>query len=212
MENLEQGSIKIDNWIVVGFATENTPYELELSTHLLPSLEKLNIPHYIEIVENKGSWLKNVAEKPAVIYRALEKFPDKNIVVLDADSELLEYPKLFNEIPEEYDLALHILDWDTWYLNNSHIKEVLSGTMWIRNNERMKTICKLWYDKTIQSYMWEQKILAEVLEQQKINIFDLPLEYCYINSLPDGKEPHIKIENPIIKHFQASRQHKRKIR
>jgi len=212
MTIFEQGSIKVDNWIVTAFVTEDTPYELELATHLLPSLEKLNIPHYIEVIENKGSWLKNVAEKPATIYRALEKYPGKNLVVLDSDSEIITYPKLFNEIPEDCDIALHVLDWDKWYNNNSHVKEVLSGTLFLHNTDKVKNMVKAWYEEASKNEQWEQKCLAKIIEQQNIKIFELPLSYCYISSLPGGKEPLIKIDNPIIVHFQASRRFKKLIK
>jgi hypothetical protein len=119
--------VKLDNSIVSAFATENTPYELILSTQLLPSLDKIGLKYHIEIIENKGSWLKNVAQKPLTILHTMEKYPSYNIVSLDADSEVLQFPKLFNEISDEYDLALHTLDWDSWYKNGSHIKETLSG-------------------------------------------------------------------------------------
>lgn len=212
LTEIEKGNIKVDNWLVVAFVTADTPYELELSTHLLPSLEKLKISHYIEVIENKKDWIKNVAEKPVVIYRAMEKFPGKNVVVLDADSEVLEYPKLFNEIPEEYNIGLHILDWNSWYRNNTNVKEILSGTMFLRNNDTIKEILKEWYHRATSEMKWEQKCLADVLKEKNIKVYELPLSYCYISSLPDGKEPHIIIDNPIIKHFQASRKLKKLVR
>lgn len=211
--HLEQGMIKMDNFIISAFCTAETPYELILSTQLLPSLDKIGLKYNIEVVENRGSWLKNVAQKPLTILHTMEKFLSYNVVALDADSEVLEFPTLFTEIPEEYDLALHTLDWSTWYQNDSDVKEVLSGTVWIRNNEKMRDFVKEWYLRAETVQEWEQKILAKLLVERKdVKIFPLPLEYCYISSLPDGSIPHIKIENPIIRHFQASRQLRKKIR
>jgi hypothetical protein len=208
---LEEGKIRVQDWIVVAFATIDTPYEFELSQHLLPSLEKLNIAYHIEVVENKRNWLKNVAQKPKVIYSAMEKYPSKNIVCLDADSEILEYPKLFNEIPENYNIALHILDWNYWYRNNSNVKEILSGTIFLRNNIETKEVVGEWYHRAMNSSIWEQKCLEAIIKEKNIPIYELPLEYCYINSLPGNKEPFIKIDNPVIKHFQASRKYRKLI-
>jgi hypothetical protein len=213
MVELEQGSIKIDNFIVSAFVTENTPYELVLSTQLLPSLDKIGLKYHIEVVENKGSWVKNVAQKPLTILHVMEEYPSYNIVSLDADCEVRNFPKLFTEISEEYDLALHTLDWDSWYNYDSHVKEVLSGTMWIRNNDKMKAFVKEWYVRAETAGIWEQKVLSQILEERKdVKVFPLPLEYCYIATLPDGKEPNIKIENPVIIHYQASRKLKRQLR
>jgi len=210
----EQGNIKIDNCIVSAFVSENSPYELILSTQLLPSLDKLGLKYHIEVVENRGSWIKNVAQKPLSILRTMEKFPSYNIIVLDADSEVLSYPKLFNEIPEDVDIAFHTLNWDFWYKNNSHIMEVLSGTMFIRNSEKMRDFVREWYVRAETAQEWEQKVLAKLLEERKesIKIFPLPLNYCWISSLPDGKEPYIKCDNIVIKHNAASRKYKRLIK
>jgi hypothetical protein len=202
----------LKGWIVVAFCSIDSPYEFELSQHLLPSLEKLGIPHHIDVTENKGSWIRNVAEKPAVIYRALEKYPHKDLVVLDADSEILEYPKLFDEIPEEYDLALHTLDWNSWYRNGSNVKEVLSGTMFIRNTPQMKDLAAKWYNLASDYSTWEQKCLDKVIKEMNIKVFPLPIEYCWIQSLPDGSGPFIKCDNKVVVHFQSSRKYKRLIK
>ena len=103
------------SWIVAGFCTVNTPYEEEIKTRLIPSLQKHNIQYYIEALQNKGNWKHNVAYKPKVLYHALEKNPFNNVVGLDADCEVLEYPSLFDNIPLEYDIALHKLD--SYYKN-----------------------------------------------------------------------------------------------
>jgi hypothetical protein len=211
--HLEQGMIKMDSFIISAFCTAETSYEMILATQLLPSLDKLGLKYHIEVVENQGSWLKNVAQKPLTILHTMEKYPSYNIVSLDADSEVLSYPKLFNEIPEDVDIAFHTLNWDFWYKNNSHVMEVLSGTIFIRNNEKMGEFVKEWYLRAETVCEWEQKVLAKLLEERKecIKVFPLPLEYCYISSLPDGKEPHIKCDNVVIKHNQASRYLKKKI-
>lgn len=213
INNLELGNIKINNWIVSAFCTADTPYELILSTQLLPSLDKFGLKYHIEVVENQGSWLKNVAQKPLTILHTMEKYPSYNIVALDADSEVLEFPKLFNEIPEECDIALHTLDWDSWYKNGSHVMEILSGTLWIRNNEKMRGFVKEWYLLAEGSHTWEQKVLSKLIEERKdIKVFPLPISYCWIATLPDGKPPHIQCDDIIVRHNQASRVMKKQIK
>lgn len=199
--------------IYASFTTKDTPYEIELLEHLLPSLKKLELPYHIEYLVSQGSWLKNVAMKPLAILNTMKKFLDKNIVFLDVDAEVKSYPELFDEIPSEYDIAVHALDWNTWYQNASNTKEVLSGTVWIRNTEKMRDFVADWYEGALKDCIWEQKKLEELLLQRKeIVVYPLPLEYVYISSLPDGREPFVKIENPIIVHYAASRRYKRLIR
>jgi hypothetical protein len=208
---LEQGIMKFDNWIIVAFATEKSPYEQSMKELLIPSLEKLNIPYHIEVIESQGSWLKNVAQKPRIILNALEKYPVKNIVSVDVDAEILSYPSLFNNIPKEYDFACHILSWKEWYKHEIDNKEVLSGTVFMRNCDKMKELATKWYELATNSFEWEQKCLDKALKELNIPIYHLPIEYCYIKTLPDGKEPYIKI-NPVILHHQHSRKYKRFIR
>jgi len=206
--------VKLDLLIVSAFITANTPYELLIANQLIPSLDKIGLKYRVEAIENQGSWLKNVANKPLTILHTMEEYQSYNILSLDADCEVLQFPKLLTEIPEEYDIALHTLDWDTWYQNNSHVKEVLSGTVWFRNNDKMREFVREWYRRAKSAEVWEQKVLAKLLEERKdtIKIYPLPLDYCYISTLPDGKAPHIKIDNPIVVHHQASRTLKKQIR
>jgi len=204
--------MKIDNWIIVSFVTHNTPYEKVLAQYLLPSLDKLKLPHHIEVIENQGSWLKNVAQKPKVILNALEKYPHLNIVCLDADSEILSYPELFNQIPDEYDIALHKLNWRTFYGHDVDRQEILSGSLWLRNNDKIKDLVTQWYLEATKSFEWEQKVLEKLLLKNiDIKVFELPLSYCFITTLPDGSKPKVEC-NPVIQHNQVSRYLKRQIR
>lgn len=205
--------VKLDNLIVSAFVTAASPYELILSTQLLPSLDKIGLKYHIEVMENRGSWLKNVAQKPLTILHTMEQYPNLNVVGLDADCEVLQFPKLFTEIPKEYDIAFHTLNWDTWYGYTNHVTEVLSGTIWIRNNEKMRQFVKEWYLLSDTATLWEQKCLQKLLELKKdsIKVFDLPISYCYISSLPDGRKPLVECD-PIIIHHQASRKYRKKLR
>lgn len=201
--------VKLDNILVSAFVTEGSQYELILASQLLPSLDKIGLKYNIEVMENRGSWLKNVAQKPLTILHTMEKFQSYNIISLDADCEVVNYPTLFTEIPDDCDIALHILDWDSWYGYTNHIKEVLSGTMWIRNTEKMRQFVKEWYLLSDTAEMWEQKCLSRLLEAKKeIKLYELPVSYCYIKTLPDGREPTVKCE-PVIVHHQASRKYKK---
>lgn len=196
-------------WMVISYYTEDTPYEEVMNQFLLPSLKKFNIPHYIFKVQTQGSWYKNTAMKPALLMQAMEMFPDYDLVFLDADATIEQYPSLFDSVSLGTDLMVHYLDWNTWYKNNSDIKELLSGTMYISNNTKTKLMCMDWYNEATQTNEWEQKILDKVLKRGKFTIEELPLEYIYIKTMPNGKEPFIKIENPVIVHHQVSRQLKK---
>lgn len=206
-------------FIIGAFYTEDTPYKDVCDRYLLDSLKEYNFSAMIYSRLNKGSWLKNVAEKPAVILEMLEfmskteGYQDKALVFLDVDATIEKYPVLFDELLEDVDFAYHNLEWKTWYNRpNCDTLELLSGTLFLRNNDRVKNLLTDWYSRAIITNKWEQKVLEEVIkEHPEIKTYVLPLAYCYINSLPNGKEPYVKCD-PVILHHQVSRKLKRIIK
>jgi hypothetical protein len=198
------------NFKIVSYYTEDTPYEQIAHKHLIPSLQKLNLDYEIDVVKNYGTWYKNTAHKGQFILNKLEKY--KRIVWVDVDAEVLKYPKLFDEISDEYDIAIHYLSWNRWYgyNNNKDVNELLTGTMYFKDSHLMRVVCKKWHEIASKTNIWEQKVLQKVIKSYNLKIYELPLEYIYMNSRPRGEPPLIKLD-PVILHHQASREWKRKI-
>ena len=200
------------SWIVVCFFTKNTPYEDVANKYLIKSLEKLGIFHVVYEVLNNGDWLENIAYKPEIILKAMNKFPDKDIVYLDADSIVCKYPDLFDKISPEIDIAYHLLDWDTWYCNNTGHKEVFNSTIFLRNNEQTKEFVGKWMAETIDSpktgehLVFDELIKQDMKNHKTLNHYNLPLTYAYINSMPNGTKPNTYIKNPVITCYQKSRE------
>ena len=194
---------------ICSFYTEDTPYQDVIEKYLLASATKYNIDVRVLIAPNYHHWGKNVAQKPLMILKLLDEGID-NIVFVDADATLEQYPQLFSDIPEAYDIAFHTLDWNTWYRNKSNIKELLTGTMFFRNRPIVKQLCYEWYEKAQDGSRWEQQILQDIITKYPLKIYNLPLEYIYINTLPRGQEPYVKIDKPVILHHQVSRILKRR--
>ena len=198
------------NFIICVYATDNTPYIQIAQQQVLNSLEKLKIPHEFSKVQNFGSWKLNTAYKATFAMNMLNKHTDKNIVLLDADCRVFEYPSLFDFIPQQYNIAAHILDWATWYKNGTTTREFLTGTLILRNNNRTRQLVAKWIEGCEANVnTWEQKVLTQVIIENKEKIYELPLDYCYINSMPDGRQPNVIVEKPVIVHYQASRELKR---
>lgn len=203
----------MSNFVVCIFATRDTAYTSIAETTIIPSLKEFNISYSYSVVPNLGSWNKNTSYKATFALEMLNKYPTSNIVLLDVDCKIASYPHLFDAIPDNFNVAAHVLDWATWYQNGTTTKEFLTGTLFLRNSERTRLLVQQWIDdcaKDINS--WEQKVLANVLVRNQEKILVLPLEYCYINSLPDGRQPNIIVEKPVIFHYQASRELKRTLK
>lgn len=193
---------------VVSWYTLNTPYKEVLDTHLLPSLAKLEIPFKIYPMDKKDNWRENTNLKSLVIEKAMEEI-ESDILVVDADCKINCYPTLLDKIPKEFDAGLFHLDWAEWYGHTQGKKELCSGTIFLRNRVATKKLINDWKTLTQRNNnkLVDQRFLELALKMNKnLKIYDLPITYCWITSLPDGSEPKIdKPENVVIEQYQASR-------
>jgi len=183
------------DFIVCGFVTRNTCYEKIVKKYLLKSLKQFDIPFHIEQTKDLGSWIRNTSQKPSVILKCLDMFPDKNIVYLDADCSIKAYPSLFNEIPEEYDMGVHYLDLKKYY--DTDKEELLSSVLFLRNKPRTYNLIKKWKERCGRGIFWEQRELEKIVEKEKIDIYELPFNYSHILSLPKSRA-YVKFIPPTI--------------
>lgn len=194
---------------IYSFVTIDSPYEEVVKKYLLASAQKLNLEVQVLKAPNYHNWWMNVAQKPLMILKLLNEGKD-NIVFLDADATIESFPSLFDNIPDEIDLAYHTLHWNSWYNRpNDTTTELLSGTIFLRNRPEVKRLCTEWYEKAKDGGVWEQKILEQVIKKYDLKIYDLPISYTWINSLPGNKEPYVKCDDIVIRHYQVSRNIKR---
>jgi len=187
----------MNKFIVVSYYTKGTGYQKE-AAKLEASLMKYGIPYYIATIPNLGSWLKNTHFKGVFMKNILEKFFDVDIVWTDADSVFHSYPKLFDII--DCDIALHFRNW------RPRPGELLIGTIYHRNNEKIRTLINNWIRFNKKNQMRRAQLNFEsVFKQNKKNldVFKLPIEYCCI--FDDEKRSQIR---PTVEHFQASRKYK----
>ena len=194
---------------IVSFYTVGTVYAEVAHQYLMPSIQKLQLKSDIRGILSLGSWQKNTSYKPKFILEMLDHGLN-DLVFVDSDATITTYPELFDKIPSNFDFAVHTLDKNAWYgLDYGQDKyELLTGTLFVRNNQRARKILNLWIQNCENTTMWEQRVLQNLVEEYEIPIYPLPLGYCYINSLPDGTKPRIKIDNPTIIHHQVSRKYK----
>jgi len=186
--------------VFVSFFTKGTWYEEEV-IRLIRTLSKFGLDYDITSVQDKGSWSANVRYKPTILRKALDRYSPRPVVFLDADAEVVSYPKLFDGL--DTDLAVHRVTWGDY--KNSWLKkpqEVLSGTLFMRKTERIDKIIDEWKAQctTKPLNIWEQKLLQSIIGD---NFYQLPPEYCTIFDLM-GRW----IREPVIVHNQASRRYR----
>ena len=202
--------------LFISYVTKETVYELISTEYLLPSLKKWGLNYHIEGIDNEHSWQLNTAQKPKVLLDVMTKYKDvyDTFIYLDADSRIQQYPELFFSLDKSIDIGYHKLDWSTWYGHkDSQVKELLTGTMVLRYNDKVVNLLQEWYHESMVTKIWEQKCLEYILNKKELlfNIVELPLEYCFITSRPGGLPPLVAC-NPVIEHYQASRLYKKEIK
>ncbi len=184
-------------FIVVGYYTKNTIYEGKAKV-LRRSLEKYKVPFMLQCIEDLGGWYANTCHKPTFLKEMLEKFPNHNIIYVDCDAEFFAFPELFNSF--EGNVGVYLFD-RSCYGNGTKGFEVLSGTIFLKNNEEVKEMIEKW-EQECKSHpnVWDQKSLQKVLGD---NYEKLPGEYCKIFNQMQW------IKSPVIVHYQASREVRR---
>jgi len=189
------------NYVIVSFYT---PEYVQDISRLIQSAERFKLPYDFELLKNlplEGAnkyknWSKNAYLKATFIKKMMQKHQDKNIIWIDADAVIQKNPVLFDKIPD-CDIAVHYRD-DI---------ELLTGTLYIRNNETMRNIVDQWIEanKTSRNFL-EQKNLENVLDKNKeIKIFNFPASYCQIFDIMNNTS------TPVIEHFQSSRKWRKNI-
>jgi hypothetical protein len=129
-------------WLAISFYTKGTGYEHEVKK-LEASLNKFGIPYHFYGCQQYGSWRANLNAKSASILAALRKYPDRDIVFLDADAIVRQHPELFDRLTYSglHDMAAHF----HCYPQSVPGGSLLSGTLWFRNCKRTVALVKLWH-------------------------------------------------------------------
>ena len=199
-----------NNYTIISCYTPN--YKSIYEKYLKPSLENLPIKNLVLPIPKMNSWKEATKYKPIFILDCLNKL-QTDVVFTDVDSTINKYPILFDNVPQNYDIAIHYLDWMVQF-GHKNKKELLTGTLYLRNNDKIRLLIHKWIDISKQIGRDDQKGLDNALKQlPDIKVFELPREYCYISSNPikiNKGKPKIILDNPIITHYQASRLNKKK--
>jgi hypothetical protein len=181
----------------VAYYTPGTGYEDEIN-RLRASLEQHKCRYRITPIPNLGSWQKNTQAKALFLRGQVLAHMGREIIYTDADSVVLHRPTAFDgDVMDGIDLAYR----------NKGGNEVLSGTLFIRCNERTLALMDNWVAECkANRTKFDQKCLATAIaETEGLASYPLPPTYCAIF------DEHPIIENPVILHNQASRKYKREI-
>ncbi len=187
-------------FLVVAYYTPNTNYQT-LSENLRQSLERFSLPYHLESVPDLGSWEKNTHYKAIFLRKCLSE-KTQNLLYVDVDAVFKLYPTLIPNL--ECDIAYRTENF-RWRSD-----EALSGTIFLRNNQRVKDFVDRWIQLNEQTpaqrhlpETWEQKNMQRAQREFKnLSYFNFPPEYTFVFDHTRRMYPTL---NPVIEHYQESR-------
>lgn len=179
---------------VVSMYTPNTPYEEQAET-LVNSMKEFNIDYKIYEIENTGKWVKNCQKNSEILMQAMMQYRDHDIVYVDCDAQFMQYPKLFDDL--ECDIAYH-------EINYPDRVQLCSGTLFVKQGMIAWELIMKWDELNKTNELFDDDNLQTILQTYDIgDRYILPEQYCSINinRIQKGIDP-------VIKHWQRSRQYK----
>lgn len=100
------------------------------------SLNKFNLPYYIQEINDLGGWEKNNSFKPEFIKEQLLKFKQP-VCWLDADNEIRQYPVLLMDKDSD-NINYQVYNWyadDDNHITRNNKNIILKTYNWITNNK-----------------------------------------------------------------------------
>ena len=189
--------------LVVSHYTMGTGYEEEVK-HLEASLKSHNLDYKLQGIPSAGTWRAN-SNYCAIQVQEMLLTTDRDILRVDADARFQQFPSLFLQDDFNADIAAVIYDFP-WHHN-----ELMGGTLFFRNNDRVKRFVDQWARLCCADKPTERPgdLLDFMFRQGQefhnfVSFATLPPTYCKIfDKMDDVTDP------PVIEHFQASRRFKR---
>ena len=183
-----------DSFIVCCFYTDS--YRSH-ALNLKQSLDEFNLNYYFKEVEDAGYWEANTRIKPHFILECLKKFPNKNILYLDADALVKKPLGYFNNITA--DVAFY----ETKGLPGmSH--DYLASTMFFSNTANTMVLVEQWITEQVDGKQTQvdQDSLDVAMEKLGDTLTVEALNPGYIKIFDKDYDGDIYIEQ-----YQASRGH-----
>ncbi len=191
--------------MVVSFYTRNTGYEKE-AKRLIRELHLFGLEHDIQGIQSLGSWQANTQYKAKVIAGMLEKYSGRDILWLDVDSSIYQYPHVFDDA--DFDLGVHKIDWAKYTNGHRTDVQLANAVIYLRNIRVVKQFINAWV-KLNEQYpnRIEMQTMAEMLDkwEDKLVYRNIPASYCQIYDMMASEG------YPVIEQRQASRQYKNKV-
>lgn len=178
------------SYIVIAFHTDDDRYN-GYAANLRDSVEKLGLPYDIKQIPSFGNWLKGTNHKSTFISEMQDKYPENDLLYVDADSAIKRRPVLFDK-PYPHDVGL--------FLRGT--AELHAATIYLRAVPNARMLVKCWKALQVEKPgSTDQCLLQKVVNlygKGVIDVGQLPHAYCC--------KFDAKCDEPVvIEQYQASR-------
>jgi hypothetical protein len=179
--------------LFVSFHTPDDWYEYQ-AKRLKESLVKFGLEHHIECLNGFEGWAPCCFFKAHFILKMLNEHSGQDIIWLDADAQVAQYPALLDSI--RTDIA---------YVRNGN-KEVIASMLYFKNNDASRHLLKGWMEANEMfpnNRAADQENLGRLVNSleaaRKITGTELPSSYCFEDGITREKTV------PVIYQWIASR-------
>lgn len=180
------------SYVACAFYTPNyLPQILSLKT----SLDQFGINYFLKRYERGTTWEATTRLKPVFVDYCLEKFPDRNVMYLDADAVVRRPMGFIDTLEADVAMAFHPTK-----VGGKHYLRISAGAMFVRNNDKGRRFARAWKEAEKDCgplTLDEDMVYMSFNSLQEASIAVLPNSYYKIFDRP-GVEP-------VLEHFQASR-------
>ena len=160
---------------------------------LAASLDALGIPHDIRPQPEQGSWWLNMRHRPLFVREMMRAYPDRPLVVVDADC-------IFERRPDVLDAGISEDVAAMWWLEPNDREIAYEGTMYLAPTARVRAMVDRWadIDRIEATAPPEDSGVNEALARtQGLTMLRLHQEYCWIEIQMRKKYPDAQ---PRIRH------------
>lgn len=179
-------------YVVCAFYTSN--YSAKV-IRLKSSLERLGLNFHLKRVERKSTWEATTRLKPVFVVECLKRFPNHDILYLDADAVVHKTPDFFESVTTDVALLFAPVVRDS-----KRLLSIAAGTVYIRNTPGGRKFADNWRSQESRTGLLsldEDMIYMAFPKFEGITFTALPRAYSKIFD-SDGPDA-------VIEHFQASR-------
>lgn len=182
------------NLIVAGWYTEDYAHWLP---RLRASLDKFGHEHdFVEVHKAAGGWERNTMRKPAQILAAMDRHPNRTIVFLDVDCEVLD--PLDGLAGISADVAMHFR---CRYMRDGTPRlNARSGTMVFRPTAGARSLVERWALLSLNAprgAVDQRTLPMAIATTPGASVAVLDVRHCAV--------PNDRVSDPVILHDSASR-------